>query len=264
MNLNPYESPQSDPQMTTAEDELIVAEPADVERIGQLHYLLLGGGFLLAWAMTPMLREAFELRSFGPDVWRAAFGALLSAAPLAAVALAAWRRHERATTFPTQFGHWLLLVLGAVRIADFVSSTAWWRSLFSWDGPMTGQLFLANHTLRVCTEIAVLFAAWRYSRGQTFWRAYVLLSIVTALWVLSFLWLLDQLFVLDRGIDPMLIMRRCGVFLGFLTMLSFLVAGVRDVLWHARGKDPLHWLGIALQLLVFAQNFLGSIWYVLR
>ena len=257
MNINPYEPPQVTDERQAGE-EIVIAELHDGEVIGGVHYLLLAGGFFLAATMNGLLRQAADPHLFSYRLWPLAVRALIGGACLGAVALAIWRRQRRELTFPTQFGHWLLLIQGGVLVTQFITAAPFWHSLLAdLRDPAAEHHDLHWRIHRLCLWLGCIVTpclAVYYVRGEVIWRCYAIC------WALQFSW---QAWVSSfRGpefFEAVRMYSGLGMLLGFFVMLSFLVAAVRDLFWRSQGKDPLHWLGIGCVLALLVIERLGRV-----
>lgn len=263
MNLDPYQSPQVDPtaEKQVEREELIAADANDAERLGTLHYVLAAAAFLLSCVLTPAIRDAFELREFDLGLlWTDVARCLLTAPAVAAVALACWRRHERAKSFPTQAGHWLLLLQGVSVLILFLILSDFWQSLFTGlSDPRSPHYELhmgVQNFVWWSGSIGAPCLAIYFVRGEPFWRIYFVI------WVAQFSFNMFQRQVMVSpeilsviSIEMWQRMLHLQLLLSAALALAFLVAVARDVGWRRSGRDPLHWIGIGCQfgLMVLAR-----------
>jgi hypothetical protein len=169
---------------------------------------------------------------------------------VAALLLAGWRRCRAETTFPTQFGHWILLIYG----------TSWFCAVFfEWFSFQSLRHTLQNlgfgrrelagdpqfhltviHSLLIVATAAVPLLAARQPCADKLWRRFA--------WMIAVLFCFRAIFPWVREQMPFWMLASVATATFGLLLFTYAVAAVRDVV-KAEPRDQLHWLGISLPLL---------------
>ncbi|WP_254511716.1 hypothetical protein [Anatilimnocola floriformis] len=250
---NPYESPVPEDEIQPSLD----ADPiARGEQIGPEYRVL----FFVALAIV-IYNDGFFIgalyQMLTPTNAAQLLMVIASAAGLAALPLAVWRKWQRSATFPVQLGHWILLMAGAAWLGLKVSE-AWYVQLGS--NSLTEELGSGN-TLRQMNVVravvllvisSIYWLALNSLRGDRLSQAYVLAAIA-------------GLYVV--GLTPLLGISRIMAGLvaipaALAVMILFGTILVRDLL-HPKTKDPMHWVGfstIALNAAAALINAAQSFW----
>lgn len=179
-----------------------------------------------------------------PQSWYFAMFAVVGVCGVGSLLLAAWRRYERASSFPSQAGHWLLLWNGVHWICWQVYLTIHMQVMFGLD-PRRQEL--ATHPEQHLPYVAVVavlsplaLVAWSLKLfwSDRYYRRYAVLAICFHSLV-SISQLTEQ--TSDYRIFGMLAV------LGLINLAALLIVIIRN--WcDCRRYDFLHWLGLLVQL----------------
>jgi hypothetical protein len=236
--MDPYESPQLDPQ-----EELSRPTPAD-ETLAVEHLLLYVAGVAVAGFFDRGILEAVVWLNFRSLFQVYSLEPLFHGAGLGAIGLLVLRRIQRRPTFPAQFGHWLLLAQGANWLAERGSGAVLYQFLYrqtydpgSWARLVSVEAVYAVHVLIWLLAAAVPALAIFYSQRQPAWQLYAgsLVLIAIGMGV-------QPLF----GRDDALIWVGSTILIGLLSLVLF-IAGVVSEFVQPQRRDQLHWTGVAFQ-----------------
>ncbi len=161
----------------------------------------------------------------------------LFGAGAAAFVLLVWRAYSGGPRFPTQPGHWLLLIGG---VAGVVSLGVRAILALTMAGLPGTPLFLAIRVLGLLAAGILYPLAMRDSRGV--WRGVFCLG-----WAITILSLLATMFVaMDMGFRLWMLFQIDQVLQWILT-LAVIVAAVIELNSTTR-RDYLHWTGIVVRI----------------
>lgn len=259
--VDPYESPRMDPLETEASEpspaeapvvEEHTATPVLGENISPLALRMFGVAACYVVYTNRLRLLTVPTHATATIDWiLAMIGSCLGAAGLAAIALAIWRRRQGERTFPTQYGHWLLILVGAGWIQKHFSDTLYWYSMRGGLANFAdehGRTELAGDPLfhlGVILGIGLLLflflkvAAIYYSRNDRLWQRYGIIDLVNGLWLVS----AYLLFPGERHLEIAIVSAALIVLMAF----CYGVAILRDLL-KPRGRDQLHWIGVSIPL----------------
>jgi hypothetical protein len=243
--MDPYESPPLNQQ---AESEFLAASPAPQalnNRLRWWHGLLFAVGVLLAGWCNPNVRTAIDTRQFWPGLLSDLVLVACSGAAIGGMLLAIGQTSQRRRTFPTQLGHWLLLMAGATWLAQVCYSGIEWlvtgTNTVDWQAlSKQSANLLAIRALLFLVASLVHWFALRKLRGNLLAQSYVLLLLFVTYWI-AFLPLVGK-----NGAASMMAFSPLGVLLLIVAMLTTLVRDIR----HPQGRDQLHWVGWITQVAI--------------
>jgi len=202
----------------------------------------------------------------GPSAWfwyvTVMVHSITYGAAVSAVVLFVYWRLTSGPTFPVQPGHWLLLITGALGIANFVAYTS--LSLVSdWSSSLPVDLMTVAHLVFpriaggvLCVVVAVRLIDARYWRLY-FWSR----AIVELLQATTYI----HIFGLIEFPDVLSLVHQIAFALGSIVVFIWLIVAIL-LDWRRRNqRDWLHWTGIAvafsepiLYLIQSAWLFIGS------
>lgn len=240
--MDPYESPQLNPQEEIAFRAESPAPQAVHNRLRWWHGLLFAMGILLAGWCNPNVRTAIVTQQFWPGLLSDLVLVACSGAAIGGMLLAVAQTSQRRRTFPTQLGHWLLLMASATWLAQVCYAGIEWHlanANIAVLGPQSADA-LAIRALLFLVASLVHWLALRKLRGDLLAQSYVLLLLLMTYWT-AFLPLVGK-----DGVAAMMAFSPLGVVLLIVTMLITLVRDIR----HPQGRDPLHWVGWSTQVAI--------------
>jgi hypothetical protein len=239
--MDPYESPQPEPANHRSVREHPQGEPLRIE-----HFVLYVAGVAVACWLNPIVYGRIASLHLHGLFTQHLLEPLLQGAGLAAIGLLVLRRFQRRPSFPTQFGHWLLLL-----------QATWWlaETLFTplqrhveiqavyhpdgWTQFVNPHVFLLTiYVLIWLVAAAVPVLAVFHSKGQSVWQAYAVALALNMIWMA-----LRPFF----GHDEAMIWISGAMLLGFISFGLFFGATFRDGVLR-QPRDQLHWTGIAFQV----------------
>ena len=268
MVTNPYESPTIDPADWHGEAEESLAPQTTGEALGMAFGSLFIVGLVVATYFNSTLQDAIRYRDFWPGMWPAFVTIVLDAGGVAAIGLAVWRKLRGVTTFPRQFGHWLLLLQGV----SFLSTAAY-MAIYNhyiagrWEDPdIEAIALLVQAELRgvfvlfTLTTLGVGLLAVINTRGERLWHRYVVFLLVLYVWHL----ISTRGGIVDPFQSPTWFHTAISSLITLLAAVCLTLALARDYR-RAELHDTLHWVGVgchAIVLLLVVWNIFAS--YVQR
>jgi hypothetical protein len=240
--MDPYESPQVDPFDPTDTDGE-EAPNAPGEQLGVEHGLLFVAGVAVVIWSTPFMwdSQAYQVVDrLTAALW---LSILVNGAGIGAVGLAILRRVQKAETFPAQFGHWLLLIIGTGELASLAYSAIERQALRAMLIPKSETELIQDFPAALSqllfwirmVPVVVIVLAYRYSPGQILWQRAAIFMLLSLLWVafLPSLGSLQESWI-SVGISILLVV--------FCFLCQALAAGA-DLL-RPQVRDVVHWIGI--------------------
>lgn len=230
-------------------------------RLGIGHLLLWTLGSAIALAVNRVLWDTADMpdwyRSFW-DVVQALYG-MLAGAALASLMLFAHRRCTRGPAFPTQPGHWLLLVLGLELLVGWgtFGPLRFYERLAS---PIySGQLVPLCEGLVYGSEAIGFVLACVLVRNAVSWQVFfgaaILSHAIHPGWALFIL--VSELLGESppwQSVDGLYVVASIGAWL-------LLLAAVGGDLARRRWRDWLHWTGVAVALLETLLAWSSRLWF---
>ena len=262
--VDPYESPRVDP---AADEEVPDLEYASATSTGERLTPTVLGLFGIAWLYVAYQGRGglMAVPTYPGAVlqWLGSFvAALVGAAGVAAILLAIGRRYQGWQTFPTQLGHWLLILVGAdwlqrqfadylfmqlirTKLAEFSDNSYRTELAENPDAHYAVILGISYFVL-----IALVIAAIYYCRRDRLWQRYLIMRLVLGSWLgISFL---------ATGYERQPTFVIVSAAINGLLILSYGIALLRDCL-KPQGRDTLHWVGVSLPIFsaftVLAERF---------
>lgn len=254
--MDPYESPQVDP-FDSADTDEEEARSAAGEQLGMEHGLLFVAGVAVVVWLTPNVFDSDFYRVIdwlNLALW---LHILVSGAGIGAIGLAILRRVQKAETFPAQFGHWLLLIIGTGALASLTYNAIERQALRAMITPRSETELIQDFSVALSqllfwarmASVVVIVVAYRYSRGEVLWQRAAIFMLLNVLWV-AFLPSFGNLQEswISVGISILLVV--------FCFLCQALAAGA-DLL-RPQVRDMVHWIGIGCHFAMIVATRLAT------
>ncbi len=237
------------------------ASPSSAPRLGVIHFLLWMLGCAAALTGFRVMTNWSEIAAEDMATVRAAHLGMSMAYGMAAVTFylllqCTWRRDG---SFPSQPGHWLLVLAAVVALLDgamavISRSFAAWRGLYPWDQWMIHQV--GGWGLGAILILAVL---WRV---RLEWRWRMPLFVVLLLAISRAVLLLTIWTTYGRGVMfvPWALQAHLHGACLALGVMTLVTAMASDLLLRLR-RDWMHWTGAVTCLGMASVAFLGYVWF---